>query len=109
MKKLLVALLVLGVSNAFAMGSNWNDNGALLGNRSAVQAPVRNPAVDAGWTNGGLLGTRSSTVVPAASVNAPAVDAGWNDQDLIGRRNFNSNSQTVVPSVDAGWSLQDLQ
>ena len=110
MKKLLLALLVLGVTGANAMGS-WNNN-SLLGTRTATQAPVRNPSADAGWTNDTMLGTRSSTMTPAGDinqVNPQAVDTGWNNQGLLGTTNMNTGTQSVAPSVDAGWSLQDLQ
>lgn len=94
MKKLLVALLVLGVSNAFAMG------------------------VDAGWTNESLFGNRPVVQAPVASevnpVNQPAVDAGWNEMGLgINRSNVNrpyiNAPATSQESVDAGWNLQDLR
>lgn len=94
MKKLLVALLVLGVSNAFAMG------------------------VDAGWTNESLFGSRPVVQTPVASevnpVNQPAVDAGWNQTGLgINRSNVNrpyiNAPAQPVESVDSSWNIQDLR
>ncbi len=94
MKKLLLCLLVLGVSGAYAM-------------------------VDAGWSEQDLLGTRTATQSSVQSmnpVNPPQVDASWKDQDLLGSKPMNSNPSatydqrpTNMPSVDSRWSIQDLQ
>lgn len=93
MKKLLVALLMLGASNAFSMG------------------------VDAGWTNQSLLGNRPvvQTRTETTSRNARPIDADWDAQGLginqgvQDNRAYNNAPAQPVESVDASWNIQDLR